>query len=175
MRNGRGNAALIFGSIVTAGTVMTVLSPATANAADLTCSAPPGSETVNVDEAAACGVRTDGFGNAFARAIDGVAFARAEAAGAAFSMAQAGGVAAAETASGNVGAVSVGTDSVAIVSPDPGARALAVSLARGQTFVGTFDEGVRCDAGAGLAANLTTGQVCISDGITNWSSVIAVP
>lgn len=175
MRKGRRNAALFFGSIVTAGTVMTVLSPASASAADLTCAAPPGSEVVEVDGATACGVRIDGLGNAFARAIDGVAFARAEASGAAVGLAQAGGVAAAETASGNVGAVSVGVDSVAIVSPDPGALALAVSLARGQTFVGTFDEGVSCDVGAGLAVNLTTGQVCISDGTTNWSSVVALP
>ena len=58
---------------------------------------------------------------------------------------------------------------------DPGAIAVAMSMTRGQTFVGTVDEGVRCDAGMGMAVNLTTGQVCLSDGINSWSTRIALP
>lgn len=150
-----------------------LLAPASANAADLTCVAAPGVEAVQVDGATACGARIDATSRAVARALDGVAFARGEVGGDAFGFAHSGGVAAAETVSGRVGALSLGPESVSIVSPDPGNYALALSLVRGQTFVGTAEEGVRCDAGAGIAVNLTTGQICVSDGVTTWRTPLA--
>lgn len=178
MRTSRRRAALVGRMIFSAsalGIASTPLFAGTANAADLTCVAPPGADVVAVEGAAACGARIDALSTAFARALDGVAFARADSGGSAVGVAHSGGVAASETTAGRVGAVSIGQDSVAIVSPDPGAVALALSLTRGQTFVGTVAEGVRCDAGAGIAVNLTTGQVCISDGASVWSSVVALP
>lgn len=162
-------AALFAGAGVLA-VAAALLTPASATAADLTCIAPPGAESVDVDGSSACGARIDHFSRGLAWARDSVAFARAEAGGDALGVASAGGVAAAETSSGHVGAVSLGRDSVSIVSPDPGALAAALSLTRGQTFVGTVAEGVRCEAGAGIAVNVTSGQFCISDGINTWSS-----
>ncbi|SNT06259.1 DUF6764 family protein [Rhodococcoides kyotonense] len=170
-----GRTIALIGSAAALGIAATLLSSGTATAADLSCTPAPGTDTVSVDGTSACGVRIDDTSSAYARAVDAVAFARADLAGGAFGLASSGGVAAAETVSGRVGAVSTGRDSVSIVSPDPGAIALAVSLERGQTFVGTVEEGVLCNAGAGLAVNVTTGQVCLSDGITSWSSVVALP
>ena len=153
------------------GLCTAAMSPGTASAAELNCAAPAGAESIAVDGSGACGVRADEASRAISRALDGVAFSRAVLGGTAVSLAQAGGVAAAETESGGVGAVSLGADSVSIISAD----AVAMSMTRGQTFVGTVDEGVRCDAGMGMAVNLTTGQVCLSDGINSWSTRIALP
>lgn len=163
------------GALVGVGLGVALIAPGTASAADLSCSAPPGSDTVSVDGVSACGVEVDGTSTAFARAVDAVAFARADFEGGSLGLAREGGVAAAETRSGYVGAVAAGPNSVSIVSPDPGAFALAVSLERGQTFVGTSQEGVRCDAGPGVAVNVTTGQVCLSDGVRSTSSVLVLP
>ncbi len=162
------------------GVAAALMSPGTAEATELNCigpDAPPGAvvEDVRMDGDAACGARVDEMSRAFARALDGVAFARADLGGTAVSVAHSGGVAATETQSGGVGAVSIGTDSVSIVSADPGAIALAMSMTQGQTFVGTADEGVRCEAGAGVAVNVTTGQLCLSDGVTSWGTRIALP
>ena len=157
------------------GLCTAAMSPGTASAAELNCAAPAGAESIAGDGSGACGVRADEASRAISRALDGVAFSRAVLGGTAVSLAQAGGVAAAETESGGVGAVSLGADSVSIISADPGAIAVAMSMTRGQTFVGTVDEGVRCDAGMGMAVNLTTGQVCLSDGINSWSTRIALP
>lgn len=146
------------------GALVAVVSPGSANASDLTCAAPPGLETLVVQDGNACGARIDEFSTALARALEGVAFARAYGGGAAYALAHGGGVAAGETVSGQVGSAAVGRDAVAIVSPDPGVVAFALSLEGGQAFVGTADEGVRCSAGAGIAVNLTTGRICVSDG-----------
>jgi hypothetical protein len=161
------------GTAVALGIGTALMSSGTASAADLSCA--QGAQSMSVEGRSACGVLTDDTSTAYARAIDGVAFARAELGGGALGLAANGGVAAAETSSGRVAALSTGADSVSIVSPDQGALALAVSLDRGQTFVGTADEGVQCHAGAGLAVNVTTGQVCLSDGVRSWSSVVALP
>lgn len=143
-----------------------------AGAADLTCLAPSG---VAVDGPDACGVNADPMSRAYARSIDAVAFARADRGGGAMGLAHDGAVAAAETIAGQVGAAAVGPDAVSIVSADPGAFAIAVSLAGGQTFVGTTAEGVRCDAGPGFALNFSNGQFCLSDGITTWTTFAPVP
>lgn len=165
--------AALAGPVAVLGIAAALLAPGTASATDLVCT--PGAQSTALEGKSACGVQTDVTSNAYARALDGVTFARAELGGAALGLAGGGGVAAAETKSGTVAAVSTGVDSVSIVSPDTGALALAVSLDRGQTFVGTADEGVQCHAGAGLAVNVTTGQVCLSDGVRSWSSVVALP
>ncbi|WP_174565400.1 DUF6764 family protein [Rhodococcoides yunnanense] len=170
-----GRKTALVGGALALVAVAALLAPAAASAADLSCSAAPGSEAVTVEGRSACGVRNDATSTAYARAIDSVAFARADNEGGAFGLASDGGVAAAETSSGRVGALSTGTDSVSIVSPDAGAIALAVSLERGQTFVGTAEEGVRCDAGPGLAVNVTTGQLCLSDGVRSTTVVVQLP
>lgn len=157
-------------SAVGAGAVVAFVSVGSADASDLVCTAPPGADAFETEDGNACGVRVDELSTAVARAIDGVAFARAESGGAAYGLAHTGGVAAAETTSGHVGSAAVGRDSVAIVSADPGDVAFALSLAGGQTFVGTSPEGVRCDAGSGIAVNVTTGQICVSDGSNFWST-----
>lgn len=161
---GLGRTAVLAAGVSGAAMALTLASPGAAGAADLSCAGPAGTTAAVDDDGTACGVRTDGVSTALARAYNAVAFARAEVGGAAFGLGHSGGVAAAETSAGHVGAVSVGQDSVAIVSTDPGAIAFALSLSRGQTFVGTTAEGVRCDAGAGIAVNFSTGQMCISDG-----------
>ncbi|MGB3371615.1 MAG: DUF6764 family protein [Rhodococcus sp. (in: high G+C Gram-positive bacteria)] len=161
---GLGRTAVLAAGVGGAVMAFAVASPSAAGAADLTCTGPAGSTAEVAEDGTACGVRTDNMSTALARAYDAVAFARAEVRGSAFGLAHSGGVAAAETSAGHVGAVSVGPDSVSIVSTDPGAIAFALSLTRGQTFVGTTAEGVRCDAGAGVAVNFSTGQMCISDG-----------
>lgn len=169
----KGSAFLVFASVL--GVAGAVFSPGSAQASDLTCSFAPGADVMIADEAVACGSATDATSMAYARAIDAVAFARAEAGGGAVGLASDGAVAAGESVSGQVLAGAFGFNAVSIVSPDPGAIALAVSLTRGQTFVGTLDEGVRCDAGPGMAVNVTTGQVCMSDGVDAWSFVVARP
>ncbi|OZF54752.1 hypothetical protein CH293_08640 [Rhodococcus sp. 14-2470-1b] len=168
---GRYRTAALFAGCALAGASVATVSPSQASAAELSCPARPGVDTVVVDGTAACGSSVDEFSRALAHALGGVSFARAEAGGSALSVARSGGVAAAESAAGTVGAVSIGGDSVSIVSPDPGALAFALSLTRGQTFVGTAAEGVSCQAGAGFAVNLSTGQICISDGSTTWNSM----
>lgn len=170
-------AALVAGSGVL-GLAAALLSPGAAHATELTCTAPAGPglvEDVRTDGDAACGARVDELSRALSRAIDGVAFSRADLGGTAVSLAHSGGVAAAETESGGVGAVSIGAESVSIISADPGALALAMSLTRGQTFVGTVEEGVRCDAGIGVAINVTTGQLCLSDGVNSWATHLGLP
>lgn len=166
--------ALVAGPVLM-GVSVSLLTAGTAHGAELSCGGQPPMEDVLVDGTSACGVRTDATSNAFAHALDAVAFARAEVGGSAVGLAQGGAVAAAETASGQVGALAFGRNAVSIVSPDPGAVAVAISLAPGQTSVGTASEGVRCDAGAGLALNLTTGQSCLSDGATTWRSGVTSP
>ncbi len=168
-----GSAFLAFAGVL--GVAGAVCSPGSAQAADLTCAFAPGTDAMIADEAVACGSATDATSSAYARAIDAVAFARAEAGGGAVGLALDGAVAAGESVSGLVLAGAFGFNAVSIVSPDPGAIALAVSLAQGQTFVGTLEEGVRCDAGPGIAVNVTTGQVCLSDGVDTWSFVVALP
>ncbi|MDJ0394610.1 hypothetical protein QMK17_14900 [Rhodococcus sp. G-MC3] len=166
---------LISASAVVLGVLGVIGAPSPAQAADLTCDGTPSTDSVFVDGLQACGARADSTSRAFARALDSVAFARADRGGGAIGLAQDGGVAAAETESGQVAATAFGPDAVSIVSADPGAFALALSLAKGQTFVGTAHEGVRCEAGPGFAVNLSLGQVCLSDGVNTWSSIPAVP
>ncbi|MET0316353.1 hypothetical protein CH289_07095 [Rhodococcus sp. RS1C4] len=168
---GRYRSTALLTGCVLAGAAVALVSPSHASAAELSCTARPGVDTVVVDGTAACGSTVDEFSRALAHALDAVSFARADAGGSALSVARSGGVAAAETTAGTVGAVSIGGDSVSIVSPDPGALAFALSLTRGQTFVGTVAEGVSCQAGAGFAVNLSTGQICVSDGSTTWTSM----
>nr|WP_296781006.1 DUF6764 family protein [Rhodococcus sp. (in: high G+C Gram-positive bacteria)] len=152
-----------------AGLVLAPVSLGVSQAADLSCDGTPGGAAVSVDGLQACGVRADSTSRAFARAVDAVAFARADNGGGAIGLAQDGAVAAAETQAGRAAAAAIGPDAVSIVSPDPGAIALAVSLATGQSFVGTAEEGVRCDAGPGFALNFTTGRFCLSDGVNTWT------
>lgn len=170
---GRSLALLLGGSAVALSAAM--VTAGSANAADLTCVVPPQPDVAAMDGATACGAQVDEYSRAFARALDGVAFSRADLGGTAVSLAHSGGVAATETAGGTVGALSLGADSVSIISADPGAVALAMSMTQGRTFVGTAAEGVRCEAGAGVAVNLTTGQVCLSDGVTHWNTGLSLP
>lgn len=156
--------AAVLGAIGITAMLCSALAP-TAAAAQLTCDAVPGTAVTVGDGVGMCSATAEPGSRSFASTTDGVAYAGARSGALTAGLGLDGGVGAAESVGGFGAALAFGAGAVSIVSPDPGAVVIAISGTAAQASVGTAAEGVVC-RGLALAINFSTGQLCLSDGVS---------